>query len=306
MAGPSSPLIGWIRLDHFRRARVPTTLDGLTMRARDVSPVVEALTTPSRINVPGAALAYRLLGRHEAPTVMFAHGLAMDMRMWEENVAAFADAYQVLLYDLRGHGLSSNPPAPYTAELLADDAVALLDTLRIDKVHFVGSSLGGIVGQRLARRYPNRLVSLSLCSMASQRSELLDECIAAVRACGMSAVVDETLERWFTSAFIHRSPRTIARVREMVLNTRVNGFIGCASAAREVPQPAMLSQIRVPTLIVAGRQDTAASVEIARAMQMHMPDCELLVVPDAAHLPNVEQPGTFNFAVLRFLAENHQ
>jgi 3-oxoadipate enol-lactonase len=278
------------------------------MRAADMSAVESGLMTRSRINVPGAALAYRLLGRHDAPTVMFAHGLAVDMRIWEQNVGAFVDAYQVLLYDMRGHGLSSSPPAPYTAALLADDAVALLDALRIDKVHFVGSSLGGIVGQHLGTRYPNRLLSLSLCNTAGPRSEVewLDTRIDSVRACGMSAVLDGTIERWFTPAFIHKSPDTIARVREMVLNTRVNGFVGCASAVRDMSQASMPSQISIPTLIVTGGEDPAATVEIARAMQARMRNSELLIVPDAAHLPNIEQPNAFNAALLDFLSRNKQ
>lgn len=258
----------------------------------------------SRTNVPGAALAYRLDGRHDAPTVMFAHSLAADMRMWDENVCAFAEAYQVLRYDTRGHGLSSTPPAPYTAALLADDAVALLDALRIERVHFVGSSLGGIVGQHLAARYPNRLNSLSLCNTASQRSDVksLDERIASVRAGGMGAVVDGTIERWFTPAFIRNSPDTIAWVREMVLNTRVNGFVGCAGAVRDMSQASMLSQINIPTLIITGREDRTATVEAARAMQARVRNSELCIVPDAAHLPNIEQPNAFNAAVLGFLS----
>lgn len=258
-----------------------------------------------RANVPGAALAYRLEGRHDAPTVMFAHSLAADMSMWDENVGAFADAYQVLRYDMRGHGLSSNPPAPYTAALLAGDAVALLDALRIDRVHFVGLSLGGIVGQHLGARYPNRLNSLSLCNTLNQHSELesLEPRIARVRAGGMSAVVDDTIKRWFTPAFIHESPDTIARVRKMVLNTRVNGFVGCASAVRGIRQASsMLSQISVPTLIVTGGEDRTATVEVARAMQARLRNSELFIVPDAAHLPNIEQPNAFNAAILGFLS----
>jgi 3-oxoadipate enol-lactonase len=260
----------------------------------------------SRTNVPGAALAYRLDGRHDAPTVMFAHSLAADMSMWDENVSAFAGAYRVLRYDMRGHGLSSNPPAPYTAALLADDAVALLDALGIDRVHFVGLSLGGIVGQHLAARYPNRLNSLSLCNTTSQHSghEWLDERMACVRAGGMSAVVEGTIERWFTPAFIRKSPDKIVRVREMVLNTRVNGFVGCASAVRCMSHASILSQISVPTLILTGREDRTATVEAARTMQARVRNSELFVVPDAAHLPNMEQPNAFNAAVLDFLSRS--
>jgi 3-oxoadipate enol-lactonase len=260
----------------------------------------------TRANVPGAALAYRLDGAHDAPTVMFAHSLATDMSIWDENVGAFADAYQVLRYDMRGHGLSSNPPAPYTAALLADDAVALLDALRIDSVHFVGLSLGGIVGQHLGARYANRLNSLSLCSTPSRRSDagLLDERIASVRAGGMGAVVDGMIERWFSPAFIHKSPDKVARVREMVLNTRVNGFVGCASAVRDMSRASMLSQISVPTLIVAGGEDTTATVGIARAIRARVLNSELFIVPDAAHLPNIEQPSAFDAAVLGFLSRS--
>ncbi len=111
---------------------------------------------------------YDLAGPPDAPVLVFANSLGTSFDIWESQAAGLADPFRVVRYDMRGHGLTDCPPAPengagYTIELLAGDAVGLLDSLEFDRVHFCGLSIGGMVGQRLAATVPQRIASLILC-----------------------------------------------------------------------------------------------------------------------------------------------
>ncbi|MBA2965538.1 3-oxoadipate enol-lactonase [Ramlibacter sp. MAH-25] len=258
-----------------------------------------------RCNVHGAAIAYRLQGPVDAPVLMLGNSLAADLEMWDGNLPALGQHFRVLRYDMRGHGASSTPAGPYTLELLADDAIALLDALRIDKVHFVGVSLGGMVAQQLAARYPNRIASVVLCATMSNQAApaAWDERMAAVRRGGMEAIAEATLQRWFTPAFHAEAPQALAAVRRMVLATRPEGYLGCAAAIRALAQDALLPRIAGPCLVLAGEHDGAATPAIAQSLAQRIPGAQLHVVPGAAHLPNIERQAAFDARVLAFLAD---
>jgi 3-oxoadipate enol-lactonase len=133
--------------------------------------------------------------------------------MWDWNIAAFADRYRVLRYDKRGHGRSGVAPGPYTIAQLADDAAGLLDALKIDKAHFMGLSIGGMIGQQLGARYPEKIHSLSLCNTASEMPPrtLWEDRFQTARTQGLAGLVDGTIQRWFTAPFIQRAPQDIEK-----------------------------------------------------------------------------------------------
>jgi 3-oxoadipate enol-lactonase len=147
--------------------------------------------------------------------------------MWDWNVPALADRYRVLRYDKRGHGGSEVSPGPYSIAQLADDAVGLLDALRIEKAHFMGLSIGGMIGQQLGARYPERMYSLSLCNSASEMPprSLWEERFEIAKSQGIAGLVDGTIKRWFTAPFNERAPQDIEKVRQMILGTDVNGYM---------------------------------------------------------------------------------
>jgi 3-oxoadipate enol-lactonase len=258
-----------------------------------------------RCNVHGAAIAYRLQGPADAPVVMLGNSLAADLGMWNANMPALASRFRVLRYDMRGHGGSSTPPGPYTMELLADDAIALLDSLRIEQVHYVGVSLGGMVAQQLAARYPNRIASVVLCATMSQQAApaAWDDRIALVRRSGMQALAEPTLQRWFTAGFHDSRPEAVDEVRQMILATRPEGYAGCAAAIRELAQDALLPRITMPCMVMAGEHDGAATPSIAQAMAQRIPGAQLQVIAGAAHLPNIEQQVAFDTRLLAFLPQ---
>ena len=240
------------------------------------------------------------------PWLVFAHSLACDRSMWEPQVQAFSRSCNLLRYDLRGHGLSSAPPGEYTLETHADDLKGLLDALRIQRCHFVGLSLGGMIGQMAALRMPMRFASLTLADTTSRYPAdarvIWDQRIAAVRgATGMNAVVASTLERWFTADFRVRRPDVVARIGQLIRNTPINGYIGSAQGIAKLNLTARLESIHCPVLVIVGEEDRGTPPAMAEEIVRAIPGARLERIPEAAHLSNVERPFAFNLALRSFL-----
>jgi 3-oxoadipate enol-lactonase len=226
-----------------------------------------------------------------------------NMSMWDCTVPALIDRYQVLRYDTRGHGQSSVPPGPYNIPQLADDLVALMDALKIQRAHIMGLSMGGMIAQQMGARYPERVASLLLCDTASEMPprSLWEERFAIARKDGIAGLVESTIKRWFTAPFIARAPADIDKVRQMILGTNVEGYINCGSAVRDMAQTTMLLKIKAPTLIMTGRQDPACTVEQSTVLHRMIDTSKMVVIEDAAHLSNIEQPQVFNSEIRKFL-----
>ena len=255
------------------------------------------------IKVNGVDIAYRFDGPQDGPVLLVANSLMANGSMWDWNVPAFADRYRVLRFDKRGHGNSGVTPGPYSIAQLADDAVGLLDALKIDKAHFMGLSIGGMIGQQLGARYPERVYSLSLCNTASEMPprSLWEDRFETARAKGIAGLVDGTIQRWFTAPFIERAPGDIEKVRQMILGTNVDGYIGCGSAVRDMAQSTMLLKIKTPTLVLSGRKDPACTVEQGTVIHRLVDGSKMVILEDAAHLSNIEQPAGFNKIVREFI-----
>lgn len=256
--------------------------------------------------VNGARLHFRLDGLASAPVVMLSNSLMSSHRMWDPQADALLQHYRVLRYDTRGHGASQTTPGPYSIELLADDAAALIGHLGLDAVHFVGLSMGGMIGQQLALRHAAKVASLSLCDTASEMPprSLWDERLATARAKGTAGLVDGTIKRWFVPAFVEREPQTIAWVREMILGTGTEGYVACASAVRDMSQTYLLPRIKVPTQVIVGREDPACTLAAAEVLQKGIAGSTLHVIDDAAHLANIEKPAEFTALLLDFIGRH--
>jgi 3-oxoadipate enol-lactonase len=253
------------------------------------------------IEAGGTRLAYRLDGPPEAPMVVFSNSLMCDLHMWDAQAAALAGRFRVLRYDTRGHGGSAVPASPITIDTLAGDVVALLEALGAAPVHFVGLSLGGMIGQRLASTAPEILKSLTLCDTATRvlPPEMWDERIAAARSEGTAALADATIARWFPPG-VALDPEDEVRLRRMIARTPVEGFAACALAIRDADLRDDAARIGVPTHVVYGDRDplAATSQEIADRVA----GSRVTVIPESGHLPNVDHPREFSDAVAGFLA----
>jgi len=258
-----------------------------------------------QIKANGIQMNYELSGKKGAPVVVLSHSLSSSLLMWNPQMNVLNLYFQVLLYDIRGHGDSDTPLGAYTLELLGNDAIGLLDALNINQVHFIGLSMGGMIGQCLALNYPHRLKSLVLCDTASvipsDAQPIWQERIDKARKKGMEALLEETMERWFTPAFLTKNSQMLALIQKQFLATPVSGYIGCAEAIRKLNYLDRLSEIKMPTLIMVGEDDPATPVSASVAMHERISNSKLVILPSARHLSNVEQTEAFNTALLTFL-----
>ena len=253
--------------------------------------------------VNGAQIAFRIDGPPGAPVVMLSNSLMSSHRMWDAQIDALLARYQVLRYDTRGHGASETTPGPYSIELLADDAAALIAHGGHGAVHFVGLSMGGMIGQQLAVRHPDRVLSLSLCDTASEMPTpaMWNERLAIARDQGIAGLVDGTLKRWFVAGFAEREPQAIVGVRKMILGTGAEGYIACASAVRDMSQTHLLARIQAPTQVIVGRDDPACTLAASEVLHRGIAGATLHVIDDAAHLSNIEKPAEFTALLLDFI-----
>ncbi len=255
------------------------------------------------IQANGITIHYELSGPSRASVVLLSNSLGTRLEMWEPQLQALTQRYRVLRYDSRGHGRSSAPKGPYTIELLAHDALGLLDALGIDRAHFCGLSMGGMVGQMLGARHGDRLRSLTLASTACHMTpkEIWNQRIEAVRQGGMAAVADGVVERWFTAAFRAEPTIVVERVRQMILETPSEGYAACCAAIRDMDLREAIGGIRLPTLIIVGKEDPATPPEKAEEIHARIGGSHLEVIPDAAHLLNIEQDVAFDASLIGFL-----
>ncbi len=255
------------------------------------------------IQANGITMAYRFDGPEAAPVVMLSNSLMSNHTMWDPQMSVLTESFRVLRYDTRGHGASDAPPGPYTIQLLAEDAVALLDALDIDKVHFAGLSMGGMIGQYIGANHPDRVSSLLLCDTASEMPtlEMWNDRISTADTQGIAALLDGTLKRWFTDPFLARDKAAVEKVAEMIRTTGTQGYIACASAVRDMSQTAILSRITAPTIIIVGEDDPACTVAQSRVLEEHIDGAQLVILKEASHLSNIEQTEAFNTAMMTFL-----
>jgi 3-oxoadipate enol-lactonase len=252
-------------------------------------------------DVDGVVLHYRLDGPEDAPVLLLSNSLGATLDMWLPQLDAFTRHFRVLRYDSRGHGQSAVPPGPYGMDQLTDDVVGLLDAVGVGRVHYCGLSMGGMVGQALALRAPERLDRLVLCNTAALIGppELWDSRVAAVAA-GGTAVLVSVLDRWFTAEFRQRFPDRVEPFAKMLRETNPLGYIACCRAVQNHDLRFSLSAIRAPTLVVAGTGDVATPPAAGRFLVEAIPGAEYLELP-AAHLSNVEAADAFTTNVSAFL-----
>lgn len=259
-----------------------------------------------KANVNGIETYYEVHGKEGAPWLVFSHSLACSVRMWDGEIAKQKDRFRVLAYDTRGHGQSAAPKGPYTLEQLADDLKALLTHLKIEKAHYVGLSMGGMIGQTAALKYPGLFASMTLCDTTSrypaEAAPLWAERIRVAESKGMEPLVQGTLERWFTESFRKNSNDKVERVVALIRSTPVVGYAGCCAAIPKINVTSRLKEIRTPTLVICGEDDPATPPAMAREIQQNIPGAKLSLIPQAAHLANIEQPEAFNRALAEFLS----
>jgi 3-oxoadipate enol-lactonase len=259
-----------------------------------------------KVTANGIALNCRFDGPANAPVVTLSHSLATNLSMWDPQIPALTARYRVLRYDTRGHGGTDAPEGPYSLEQLTEDTRALLQTLGIPRTHFIGLSMGGMIGQILGLQYPEILQSLVLSNTTSrvpaEAKPAWEERIRVARTQAMEPHVEPTIGRWFTPSFREKHPDVVNPVRAMIRGTSPRGYIGCCQAIMRLDLTDRLHAISTPTLIIAGEDDPATPVAASRTIHERIKGSELVILKSALHLSNVEQSEAFNRAVTAFLA----
>jgi len=256
-----------------------------------------------KIQANGIDIHYEISGN--GPVVMFAHSLGSDLSIWEAQKSALAGRRTMLAYDIRGHGQTEATAGAYDFDLLAADAVALLDALMIERASFVGISLGGMIGQALALAAPQRLEKLVLadtvCRYPPEAQAAWPERIRQIESTGLGPLVAPTLERWFTAPYRAAHPEVVARIGAIIRATPLAGYVGCCHAIAALDFAMQLKALNMPTMVMVGDSDPGVPLLLAQELADAIHSARLEIIASAAHLSNIEQAAAFNQLLLEFL-----
>lgn len=257
----------------------------------------------ARIN--SVLLHYRVAGPERAPALVFVNSLGTDARIWDDVIAQLSGRYRCLSYDKRGHGLSEAPGGEYSLEHHLDDLEGLLDHVGIGKVTFIGVSIGGLIGQGLALRAPQRLTGLVLCDTAPRvgDAKMWGQRMETVLTKGMASIADGIMERWFSPGFRRERLDELAGWRNLFLRTDAGGYAATCATLRDTDLTGALGAITAPTLVVAGDADLATPVDLVRACAEAIPGARFEILPGAGHIPSIEQPEALAGLITEFLKE---
>lgn len=255
------------------------------------------------IRVQDVAFHYELSGPEGAPCVMFSNSLGSAINMWDRVAPAIENRYRCLRYDTRGHGSSGTFERSVTVDDLADDLTGLMDALGIAQAHIVGLSLGGMTGQSLGFRHPERVLSLSLIATSAYVPPLdfWQKRAASVRAGGTRTIADSVMERWFTEGFRRREPAAVEAVKRSLLAADAEGYARCAEAIGAMDFRERLASIAAATLVVVGADDPVTTPAMAEVLRSGIPGADLIVLSNCAHLVSVEQAEALTGYLLAFL-----
>ena len=255
-------------------------------------------------DLPNARIHYALSGPSTAPVLILSTSLGTDYSLWDPQTPAFESKFRLLRYDMRGHGKSSAPKPPYSVTGdLVPDLLALADSLSIDRFHLCGLSVGGMIGMALALQAPQRLhkVVLSNTAVKIGTLESWNTRIETVRSKGMKEIAPITRDRWFTTQFQSASPEAVAKIIRVVESLDPEGYVGGCCAVRDFDFRSKISAIRVPTLVISGTHDPAATTADGHVLAENIPGANYVEL-NASHLSNIEAADGYTSAVLDFLA----
>ena len=250
----------------------------------------------------GCNIGYRYYPKPNKPVIVLSNSLGTMMDMWQPQFDAFTERYGVLLYDMRGHGLSSVMPGGYSLDRLGCDIIELLDELELKKVHFCGLSIGGMLGQWLSVVHPQRILSLVLANTSAYAgpADFWRERLLGIERDGLSNTWPAVRQRWVSDSFSERSPEQIVMLRDMFAKMDQQGYISTCAAVRDMDLRNVAKLNTLPTLIIAGRHDVASPLSKSEYLFSQYENASLEIL-DAGHLSNIEQAKQFTQAVVTFL-----
>jgi 3-oxoadipate enol-lactonase len=267
----------------------------------------EGERTMPHARVNGIDLYYEVAGTSGGDWITFSNSLRLDHTMWAPQVREFSADHRVLTYDVRGHGQSEATEGPYSTDLLCADLIGLWDHLGIAKSHFVGLSLGGMMGMRLGMEHAQRIDRLVICDCRGASPEASVESwrkrADAVRTNGMEHLVKSSIDGWFDDDYRQRNGHFVAALGRTIAETDPRGYIGCATGIlSNLDMAARIAEIRTPTLFVVGSAD-GEHPEMMSQMHAGLPGSRYALIEGATHVSNLSHEKEFNAAVRQFLME---
>jgi 3-oxoadipate enol-lactonase len=256
------------------------------------------------LELPHYRLHYRVDESHdEKPWLVFCNSLGTDLHMWDCQAEALEGQFRILRYDRRGHGLSSSPPPPFSMAELGRDVLHLMDSLGIERTHFCGLSIGGLLGQWLALHAAHRFDKIVLCATAARigSAQSWTERMNAVSAHGLSPLLAGTLERWFTPGFAAAASGVVDACLASFQQTSISGYVGCGAALADADFRGRLAKISCPVLAISGSDDPVCPPSDLEAIAANVADGRHISLP-GRHIVNIESAELFNDALRRFLA----
>ena len=241
--------------------------------------------------------------------VLFIHGFPLTRKLWSEQVGTLSRNHRVLALDLRGHGETQAVPGPYSMELLARDCCALLDALQIQvPVVLCGLSMGGYIALAFYRLFAPRVAGLVLAATragadTAEGKQNRTRAIEVARINGAAEIAESMLPKMFAPNTYQKSPHLVSQLRSMMAGTSTAGVLGALEGMRDRPDSEpMLASIHVPTLIIHGAEDQLIPPGSAQDMHAAIPSSRLVILPEAGHIVNWEQPELFNQAIFDFIS----
>ncbi|WP_282120732.1 3-oxoadipate enol-lactonase [Ruegeria atlantica] len=255
------------------------------------------------VDIGNVQIHYRVDGDPGGAPIVFANSLGTDLRLWDDLLPHLPAGLRIIRFDKRGHGLSSQPPAPYSMGALVRDTEDLLDFLEVRDCVFVGLSIGGLIGQGLAVKRLDQVRALVLSNTAAKIGipSIWQDRMDAVQKGGIEALADATMERWFSKAF-RASPEHLLW-RNMMVRQPVDGYLGCCAAISGTDFYTPTSGLRLPTLGIAGSEDGSTPPDLVRETVDLIPGSRFELMRRAGHLPCVEQPAEYAALLHSFLTE---
>jgi pimeloyl-ACP methyl ester carboxylesterase len=266
----------------------------------------EVAAVGMKLSLSGGELHYDVRG--DGIPVLLLHAFPLSLAMWDVQARLLEKTHRVVRFDARGFGASSPGDGPLTMERIADDAVALLDHLGLPSAVVCGLSMGGYAAFALVRRHPTRLRALVLAdtragadapAARASRAELAERVLKE----GTQVVAETMVPKLLGATSLRERPDTVAEVRRITLGNPPRGIANAlAGLAGRADSTSTLREIRVPTLVLCGEEDTLTPVSEAEMLAGGIAGARLVTIPKAGHLSSMENPEAFGAALLGFLS----
>ena len=269
------------------------------------------MSIEKKIEVNGVKISYQEAGSATALPIVFIHGFPFNKTMWAGQLAAFKGNYRPIAFDVRGHGKSEAGSADFSMDLFADDLLAFLDTMKIEKAVVCGLSMGGYIALNAIQKQPNRFAGLILTDTqcgadTPEGKEKRMKTIAFIKKNGLEVYSDESLKNLLAPASFQSRKEEVKFIHQIILNTSPEVVCRTLQAlADRTESCSYLPKIKAPVCVVVGSEDKITPPAVAQKMAAAISEARLEVIENAGHLTNLEAPEEFNKRVLKFLTHLH-